>query len=213
MRFVKLLLLLVIVGLGNSSKTDGFSISLIDDATMVRMEGRSFKKDCSTKREDLRLLTILHYDHRGVLRKGELVCNRAIAKDLIEIFEELYKAKYPIEKVRLIDEYEGDDERSMQDNNTSCFNFRKVSGSIHLSKHATGMAVDINTLYNPCVSNVNGKQKVEPSNAAPWAKNRTKARNKMVITRDDLCVKLFKQHGFKWGGDWKSKKDYQHFEK
>lgn len=33
------------------------------------------------------------------------------------------------------------------------------------------------------------------------------------IDHDDLCYKLFMEHGFEWGGDWKHSKDYQHFEK
>lgn len=210
---LKVLLLFLMPLLLLSGRPDGFSISEIDDATMARMEGRSFGKDCTTRRSDLRYLTVLHYDLEGRVRKGELVCNKAIAQDLIEIFQALYDARYPIEKMRLIDEYDGDDERSMADNNTSCFNFRKVSGTKSLSKHAYGRAIDINPLYNPYVRTVKGKQKVEPANATTWAKNRTKAHHKTIITADDLCVKLFKQHGFRWGGDWKRSKDYQHFDK
>ncbi len=204
--FVTLLCLL-------SARPDGFAISEIDDATMARMEGRSFGRDCTTKREDLRYLTILHYDHEGHVRKGELVCNKAIAQDLIEIFEALYEARYPIERMVLIDEYGGDDELSMRANNTSSFNFRKVSGTKSLSKHAYGRAIDINPFYNPYVHTRNGRQMVEPEGSKPWATNRRKARNRMVITPGDLCVRLFKQHGFKWGGDWRTMKDYQHFEK
>ena len=33
------------------------------------------------------------------------------------------------------------------------------------------------------------------------------------IDENDLCCRLFKEHGFSWGGDWNSVKDYQHFEK
>lgn len=192
---------------------DGFSISKINDEVMARMQGKSFRKGCTVAREDLRYLTIMHYDHKGKVKRGEMVCNKAIAKDIIEIFEALYDARYPIEKVRLIDEYDGDDERSMQDNNSSSFNFRPVSGTKTLSRHALGMAVDINTLYNPYVYIRGGRQRVEPANGEPWARNRKKSRNVMIMTSDDLCVRLFKQHGFRWGGDWKVCKDYQHFEK
>lgn len=34
------------------------------------------------------------------------------------IFGELYEAKFPIDKIRLIDEYGNSDELSMEDNNT-----------------------------------------------------------------------------------------------
>ena len=210
---LKVLLLFLMPLLLLSGRPDGFSISPISDDVMARMEGKSFKKDCTTSRDDLRYLTIPYYDPNGNVQRGELVCNKAIAQDLIEIFEALYEAKYPIERMRLIDEYDGDDELSMRANNTSSFNFRKVSGTKSLSKHAYGRAIDINPFYNPYVHTRGGKTLVEPEGSAPWATNRTKARNKMVITPNDLCVKLFKQHGFRWGGDWKTMKDYQHFEK
>lgn len=209
--FALALLMLPVLGLW--AQREGFSIKEIDDATMARMEGKSFGKGCTTRRDDLRYLSVLHYDDKGKVQHGELVCNKAIAKDLLEIFEALYDAKYPIEKMRLIDEYGGDDEMSMEDNNTSCFNFRKVSGSKTLSKHARGMAIDINPLYNPYIRTRNGKQIVEPHNGTEWVKNRTAKRNKMIIADGDLCLKLFLQHGFRWGGNWKTMKDYQHFEK
>lgn len=192
---------------------EGFTINEISEQVMARMQGRSFRKGCTTEREALRYLTVLHYDQNGKVQRGEMVCNKAIAKDLVEIFEALYDAKYPIEKMLLIDEYDGDDELSMSDNNSSSFNFRPVSGAKKLSRHALGMAVDINPLYNPFVYAYNGRLKVEPSNGMTWARNRKKSRNAMIMTSDDLCVRLFKQHGFRWGGDWKSRKDYQHFER
>lgn len=77
--------------------------------------------------------------------------NKAIAEDVLAIFRQLYEAEYPIEKVRLVDEYDADDEASMSDNNSSAFNFRFISHTTKISKHGLGMAVDINTLYNPYV--------------------------------------------------------------
>lgn len=212
-RLVFLLLFMSLSFVCMAQTRSGFSISEISDEVMARMQGKSFRKGCTTRREDLRYLTIMHYDQNGRVKHGEMVCNKAIANDLIEIFEALYDARYPIEKVRLIDEYDADDERSMQDNNSSSFNFRQVSGTKTLSRHALGMAVDVNTLYNPYVYTKGGVQKVEPANGKPWASNRRKSRNVMIMTADDLCVRLFKQHGFRWGGDWKVRKDYQHFEK
>ena len=36
---------------------------------------------------------------------------------------------------------------------------------------------------------------------------------KIKIDENDLCYKLFIEHGFTWGGNWNSSKDYQHFQK
>jgi hypothetical protein len=111
----------------------------------------------------------------------------------------------------LIDEYDADDEASMRANNTSAFNFRKSSGMRTLSKHSTGMAIDINPLYNPLVKHREGRTKVYPSTAVPYIDRTQDFPYKIV--KGDLCYRLFKKYGFSWGGDWKSSKDYQHFEK
>ena len=156
-------------------------------------------------------LKVQYIDLEGVRHEGEIICNHLITQDLREIFAELYKAKYPIERIRPISEYGNDDERSMSDNNTSCFCYRVVSGTTKLSKHAMGMAIDVNPRYNPYVHTVNGTLKVEPSTGRPYI-DRNKS-FKYKITTSDLCYRLFIQHGFRWGGAWRSLKDYQHFEK
>ena len=100
----------------------------------------------------------------------------------------------------------------MLHNNTSCFNYRRVAGSKTLSYHSQGKAIDINPLYNPCVKRLhNGSTSVSPKTGRAYS-NRSKT-FKYKIDHNDLVYKLFKKHGFTWGGDWKSLKDYQHFEK
>lgn len=161
---------------------------------------------------DLRYLHVLHYDFDGKVQDGELICNQAIAADLAEIFYELYRAEYQIEKIVLIDEYNADDDASMEDNNTSCFNYRVVDNTTTLSKHAYGLALDINPFYNPYVRyNEDGSLYICPEDSTPYADR--SAAFPYKIDESDLCLKLFKEHGFVWGGDWNSCKDYQHFQK
>ncbi len=188
-----------------------FSFSKIPDTVFSRMKGKSFPENCTVKREDLRYLKVLHYNLKGEILTGEMVCNEKIATDLIQIFAELFQKKYPIEKIRLIDEYNADDEQSMTDNNSSCFCFRTVAGSNDLSLHALGMAVDINTLYNPYIRIKNSKKIIQPLNAETYC-DRSKKFDYKIESEDDCC-KAFKKHGFLWGGDWKAYKDYQHFYK
>jgi len=195
-----------------SSLESQFAASPIPDEVFARMKGKSFPSNCTTPRSSLRYLHLLHYNKEGKIQRGEMVCNKAIAHDLLDIFRELFKAKYVIERMVLVDEYDAVDERTMTANNTSCFNFRFVSGTRRVSKHGLGMAIDINPLYNPCYNTQSGK--VEPAAGKPYATNRTDHRaNPMLIDRQDLCHRLFTSHGFRWGGNWKIKKDYQHFEK
>lgn len=187
-----------------------FYTTKITNSVWKRINGKSYRADCTVPREDLRYLHILHKDINGKTHEGELICNAYIAKDVLKIFKQLYKANYPIEKVRLIDEYDADDEKSMEDNNSSSFNFRFISHTTKVSKHGLGLAVDINTLYNPYTKTVNGRQVVEPVTAETYT-DRSKS-FPYKIDRGDLCYSLFTKYGFEWGGDWKNSKDYQHFE-
>lgn len=189
-----------------------FSAQPIPDSVFLRMQGRSWPEGCTVRRSDLRYLRLSHFDAEKKEYVGEMVCNKAIANDIVEIFRELYRQKYPIQRIRLIDDYEADDEQAMRDNNTSSFCYRKISGSSKLSKHATGMAVDVNTLYNPYVrSGKDGHRIVEPVTATKYVDRRKSFPYKIV--KGDLLYRLFIQHGFKWGGSWRTMKDWQHFEK
>ena len=194
-----------------ASYADDFYISEIPDDIFAKMQGKSYKEDCTVPREDLRYVHVRHMGFDGEVKDGELVVNKAIADDVLAIFEELYKADYPIEKVRLVDEYDADDEASMSDNNSSAFNFRFISHTTRISRHGLGMAVDINTRYNPYVKTVDGKLSIEPANGADYVDRSKDFPHK--IDHEDLCYKLFKEHGFTWGGDWTHSKDYQHFER
>ena len=196
----------------NKVEAQEFSVQPIPDSVFLRMQGRSWPEGCTVRRDDLRYLRLSHFDAEKKEHVGEMVCNKVIANDLLEIFRELYRQKYPIQRIRLIDDYEAIDERSMRDNNTSCFCYRKVSGTTKLSKHATGMAVDINTLYNPYVrTGKDGRRIVEPATATKYVNRRKSFPYKIV--KGDLLYRLFLQHGFKWGGSWRTMKDWQHFEK
>ena len=189
---------------------DGFNISEIDDKIFSRIAGKSYKVNCTVPLGELRRLELLHKNLSGEVLRGEMICNVAIAADLLDIFKQLFAASYPIEKVRLIDEYDADDELSMRDNNSSCFNFRVVSFTNRISRHGYGLAVDINPLYNPYIKTVNGKKIIAPDNSADF-EDRTK-NFPYKITADDLCCRLFKEKNFLWGGDcWDDEKDYQHF--
>lgn len=187
-----------------------FYIKPIPDDIFEKMQGKSYKENCTVPREELRYLRILHVGFDNNTHGGELIVNKRIAEDVLDIFKELYKAGYQIEKVRLIDEYNAQDELSMRDNNSSAFNFRYISYSTTLSKHAMGLAVDINTLYNPYIKQVDGRLNIEPANAVQYVDRNRQFPHK--IDHQDLCYKLFTKYGFEWGGDWEDSKDYQHFE-
>lgn len=174
-----------------------------------RIMGTSYQENNNISMEELRYLRILHVGFDGQTHIGELLVNQSIAADVLEIMAELYENGYAIEKMLLVDNYGADDEQSMEDNNTSAFNYREIAGSSKLSRHSLGLAIDINPLYNPCVKN--GGTSISPTNAGDYADRSQQFAHK--IDENDLCYKLFTEHGFTWGGNWNSLKDYQHFEK
>lgn len=194
---------------------DGFYYEPLSDTLVKYITGVSYPEEPENPAitpDELSYVHVLYCDFEGNPAEGELICNQGIAQDLVEIFCELYKNGYQIEKIRLIDEYGGDDDLSMTDNNTSCFNYRVVEGSTTLSKHAYGLAIDINPLYNPYIT-YNKDLTVNVSPAAGEAYADRSSAFPYKIDENDLCYRLFKEHGFIWGGDWNSCKDYQHFQK
>lgn len=195
-----------------SCGADGLFVSEpISDAIFARMWGKSYKENCTIPRSELRYIKALHITLDGKIKRGEMVVNRAISDDIVTILRELFKAGYPIERMVLVDEYGADDEASMTANNSSAFNYRTTPGGTRLSAHSRGMAVDINPLYNPYVKVLSDRTIVAPKAAAEYVDRSGPFSYK--IDRHDICCRLFLKHGFEWGGDYKSIKDYQHFEK
>ena len=184
-----------------------FAASAVPPEIEARMRGVSYPEGAEIPLSELRYLRLSYRDFDGAVQQGEMICNQAIAVDLVAIFRQLYLAAYPIRSIRLIDDFGGSDDASMEADNTSCFNYRKAVGLRRLSRHALGMAVDINPLENPYVRDGN----VRPASGKPYADRTRSFPHK--IDRTDLCYKLFRDHGFAWGGAWRSVKDYQHFEK
>lgn len=187
-----------------------FYVSELPNSVWKNMQGKSYKEGCPVERKDLRYVHVMYVDFAGRSCEGELIVNKLIADDILDIFKQLYKAQYPIEKIALIDEYDGDDELSMSDNNTSAFNFRTISGTDIVSEHGMGLAVDINPFYNPQVKETGNGVAVSPEDAISYADRSVDFLYK--IDHEDLCYRLFTEHGFEWGGDWETSKDYQHFE-
>lgn len=187
---------------------EGFSAKDIPIEIKQKMMGITYHPNDRIALSDLAYLELLHYDFSGNIAKGELICNKRLAKEILEIFKALYDSRYAIEKIRLADEYGGDDDKIMADNNSSCFNYRVIANTNIISLHGLGRAIDINPLYNPYI--VNGR--IMPDNAFPYADRGKDFPHK--IDENDLCLKVFKSHGWLWGGDWSNNsKDYQHFYK
>lgn len=175
-----------------------------------KIKGKSYAKGCTLPETELRYIHFLHKNLKEETLTGEMICNHHIADRLLDIFQKLYDLSYPIEKCRLIDEYHADDELSMTDNNSSCFNYRLVAHTNRISKHGLGVAVDINPLYNPYIKTIESGLYIAPAAGRAYMERDKTFDYK--LEKDDPCYKLFIQNGFEWGGEWEDEKDYQHFE-
>lgn len=191
----------------------GFSYQKLTDSQRDAMKGVSYpKKGAKIALSSLRAVRVKYINFKGKTKTGTLIVNKKIAKKTAQIFYELYQIKYPIQRIEVVDRYDADDTKSMMANNTSAFNYRLIAGSDKLSNHGKGLAIDINPRINPCVKD----GKTEPENGKVY-KNRNVKKckgkyKKYMIHKNDRVYNIFKKYGFSWGGDWKTLKDYQHFE-
>lgn len=190
----------------------------ISDDIFERIYGdnKSYKTYCTVPREDLRYLKLLHRGFDGNIHVGELIVNKVIADEILEIFTILFQNDYQIESMYLVDDFDADDRSSIDANNTSAFNFRTITDNPDvLSYHAMGVAIDINPINNPYIwLDENGSWTYEDRDAELYLdRDAVDAAERHMINHDDLCYKLFIERGYTWGGDWDDPKDYQHFEK
>ena len=170
-----------------------------------RMTGVSWHPGCPVGFGGLRLLTVSHWGFDGRVHRGRLVVNRDHAAGMLRVMRSLYRLRYPIRRMRLVDAYGADDHRSMDADNTSAFNCRTVAGTNLWSEHAYGTAIDVNPIENPYVTD---SGYVSPPAGAPFA---DRAHAKGVIHPGGRVVAAFAAIGWEWGGNWSWPKDYQHF--
>jgi hypothetical protein len=177
------------------------------------IEGNSWHRGCPVEIDDLRYLRLTYHDFEGEDQVGELIVHREISNDMVNIMRQLYEIGYPIRKMQLISDYNGNDWRSIEADNSSAFNCRKATGSIKWSRHSFGKAIDLNPLENPYISRT---QKISHRKSLKYRKRRHRnntSADRAILLPKDKATLIFKSYGFKWGGDWRYTKDYQHFSK
>ena len=151
--------------------------------------------------------TALHDD-------GEIVVMDAAARQVRRIFETLRNMRFPIAKARLLNIYNGDDDASMADNNTSAFNDRPISPGGTISLHAYGLAIDVNPVQNPVVERSGARLTFRPAEGVKFA-NRSNDRpgKDFRSGMTEMIIDVFADNGFLiWGGYWDEPIDYQHFQ-
>jgi hypothetical protein len=180
----------------------------VPPALALRMAEHSWRQGCPTPIADLVYLRLSHFGYDQTVHMGELVVHKALARDILSIFKALFDGRFPVEKMKVIDDYQGDDDASMADNNTSGFNCRFVAGKPGVfSKHSLGRAIDINPRTNPMIAD----GAVFPPAGSAFIDRKKKAPG--ILRAGDWVVREFTHRGWVWGGAWAVMRDYQHFEK
>jgi D-alanyl-D-alanine carboxypeptidase-like protein len=185
------------------------SVRRVDAALRSRMRF-SHHAGCPVGWKDLRYLRMTYVDFDGSTRTGEMVVNKAFARSVTRVFERLYNARWPIARMQLVDDYRGDDDRSMAANNTSGYNCRRVAGTREWSAHAYGAAIDINPVQNPYLT----KTSTAPPAGRRFAPIDRSAGARVppgAIQAGDVVNRAFASIGWQWGGNWVAAKDFQHF--
>ena len=218
-RFVRTLLLLTLAlsvmplartNYGQSPRA-GTSKHPIIDSRMTENEALDgLDPKCPQEiRKRQRVVKLKYYSSDGKIHQGQVVIDGELKNDIKKVFALALKEHFPVYSVipisdkRFRKEGRWDDELSMEANNTSAFNYREITGGGHLSNHAYGRAIDINTFQNPYIKDpvvLPHGAKYDPSIPG-------------TFTSDNPIVRVFVQFGWDWGGNWTSPKDYQHFEK
>lgn len=156
-------------------------------------------------------------DFEGKTQQGSVIVLDVVASAVEKIFVELKLRDFPLNSARLMREFKGDDNASMNANNSSAFNARPITAGKGWSKHAYGVAIDINPVQNPYLSFArDGTITVKPEQSLRRYVNRTQYRARDEIDREGMAeevVDIFAYYGFLiWGGDWNTPIDTQHFE-
>ena len=183
-------------------------IRRIDPATRERMTSHD-EAVCPVSLTSLRLVEVPYVGFDGFVHAGEVVVHEDVARDVVNVFAAMYRTGFPLQSVRLIDEFDGDDNRSMAANNSSGYNCRRVAGSQAWSAHAYGRAIDLNPVQNPYV--LDGR--ALPPSSQPFVdvdRSAEAATEQGVITVDGPVARAFARIGWTWGADF-AEPDYQHF--
>lgn len=154
--------------------------------------------------DDMVLVNVKYYSVDNKIHQGQLMVNRYIEKDITEIFDEMLKLKFTINKCVPMSAYNWNDDASMEDNNSSAFCYRVIAGTDRISKHSFGCAIDINPMFNPLIKK-NGE-------SLPLTGSYDINRSGTLVDGSEV-VEAFLEREFIWGKYFSSYADIHHFEK
>ena len=133
----------------------------------------------------LTTISVPIYNEKGKKTTMNITVHKKLAAEFKAIFEDMAKIKFRIKA-----------------SETYTYVWKNIIGTSTVSQHSYGAAIDINASDNPCFYNTN----VDVSNGYGAYQP---GKNQFSVTKK--VIKIWKEHGFYWGGDWRGKKDTMHF--
>ncbi len=165
----------------------------------------TWAEGCPVAPDALSYLTLAFWGFDEVPHTGEMIVAASEADGVIQVFNRLFDARFPIEEMRVVTPADIDALPTGDGNNTTGYVCRSVTGGSSFSEHAKGLAIDINPFHNPYQRD----DVVLPEQATAYL-DRSGGQTG-VVTEGDVVHQAFVEIGWEWGGAWQSLKDYQHF--
>jgi hypothetical protein len=182
----------------------GFA-SRVDPVPRPVLRRSTWQPACPVDAEDLRWVRVSFWGFDERRHTGELLLNAAVAQNVVTVFEALWRARFPIEEMRVTRPDELEAPPTGDGNNTGAFVCRPVTGGSSYSQHAFGLAIDVNPFQNPYVRG----DLVLPELASAYLDRERSAPG--MVRPGGPVVRAFTAIGWEWGGDYRSLKDWQHF--
>lgn len=181
------------------------SVGAITESVRTAM-GNSWEPGCPVALADLRYLRVSFWGFDDRAHTGELVGAASVADDVVSVFAELFRARFPIEQLTLPSDIDPSPRPTGDGNGSAGFACRASRSGAELSAHAYGLAIDIDPFQNPYDR---GDGLVLPERASSYLDRDW--RRPGMIEPDGVVVRAFTRIGWTWGGTFSSVKDYMHF--
>lgn len=183
---------------------DGFA-SRVERAPADVIDRSTWAPGCPVAASDLDWVRVTFHGFDGERHTGELLVHRSASAAVVQVFEALWEAEFPLEEMRITEKRELDLAPTGDGNNTGAFVCRPVTGSTRYSEHAHGLAIDLNPFQNP----YHKGDVVIPELASAYL-DRDDLRPGMILP-GDAVVTAFERIGWEWGGAWRTLTDPMHF--
>jgi hypothetical protein len=192
--------------LSAQTKSPQPAISPLSAGMKATMTGKSWKQGCPVSLDDLALVRVKYLGFDGLAHEGKLVVHQRIADDVVSVFDDLFKARFPIQKIGFWDDYGGG--VYAEQNITVGFYCEKADDApTEWSSHAYGMAIDINPFLNPFLDLQHKWWPLAAVSNVPRDRTRGK------VSTESAVFAIFTRHGWAWGGFDAGVPDYMHFAK